>query len=65
MELQEAIKKLSAQGIIVGMKNYEYKIRVVATYPDREVMGSVDHTTKTILEAINKTIIHLAMTTDN
>jgi hypothetical protein len=60
MKLQEAIKKLAAQGISVGMKNYEYKIRVLATYPDREVMGKTDHTTKTIMEAINKTIMHLA-----
>jgi len=60
MELQEAKNKLSAQGINVGMKNHNYKIRVLATYLDSEVMGKVDHTTKTIMEAINKTILHLA-----
>jgi hypothetical protein len=60
MELQEAKQKLAAQGINVGMKNHDYKIRVLVTYPDREVMGKVDHTTKTIMQAINKTILHLA-----
>jgi hypothetical protein len=60
METQQAIQKLSAQGIKVGMKNYYYKIRVLVTYPDREVMGKVDHITKTIMQAINKTILHLA-----
>ena len=60
MELQEAKNKLAAQGITVGMKNHYYKIRVLVTYPDREVMGKVDHTTKTIMQAINKTILHLA-----
>jgi hypothetical protein len=60
MEIQEAIHKLAAKGINVGMKNHDYKIRVLATYPDREVMGRVDHRTETIMEAINKTILHLA-----
>ena len=60
MELQQAIQKLAAQGINVGMKNHDYKIRVLVTYPDREVLGSVDHTTMTIMQAINKTILHLA-----
>jgi hypothetical protein len=60
METQQAIQKLSVQCIKVGMKNHDYKIRVLVTYPDREVMGKVDHTTKTIMEAINKTILHLA-----
>jgi hypothetical protein len=65
MELQEAKQKLAAQGINVGMKNHDYKIRVLVTYPDREVMGKVDHRTETIMQAIKKTILHLAMTTDN
>jgi hypothetical protein len=60
MELQEAIQKLAAQGITIGMKNHDYKFRVLATYPDREVMGKLEHTTKTIMQAINKTILHLA-----
>jgi hypothetical protein len=60
MELQEAKNKLAAQGINVGWKKHDYKIRVLATYPDREVMGRVDHRTETIMEAINKTILHLA-----
>jgi len=60
MEIQQAIQKLAAQGINVGWKKHDYKFRVLATYPDREVMGKVDHTTKTIMQAINKTILHLA-----
>jgi hypothetical protein len=60
MELQEAKQKLAAQGITVGMKNQDYKIRVLATYTDREVMGKVDHITETIMQAINKTILHIA-----
>jgi hypothetical protein len=60
MELQEAKNKLAGKGINVGMKNHDYKFRVLVTYPDREVMGKVDHTTKTIMQAINKTILHLA-----
>ena len=60
MEIQQAIQKLAAQGINVGWKKHDYKFRVLATYPDREVLGKKDHTTTTLWEAINKTILHLA-----
>jgi hypothetical protein len=60
MEIQEAKQKLAAQGITVGWKKHDYKFIVLATYPDREVLGKVDHRTETIMQAINKTILHLA-----
>ena len=59
MTAKQAYKILSENGITVGMVNHGFKIRVKVEQDGKIKLGSKDHTTKTIIEAMDNTALFL------
>lgn len=60
MTIEEAYDLLKSKNITVSMVNHGYKIRVLVTNNGKEQLGTKDHTTKTILTAMDDTALYLA-----
>lgn len=60
MTPQEAYDLLKSKNITVAMVNHGYKIRVLVTHNGTEKKGTKDHTTKTIISAMDNTALYLA-----